>query len=402
MDNIFKKLILFLVVVCCIVLAVNQNKPVPVNWEKSYDRHDKNPYGTYILDQELPVLLPFDSLVRTQSDLYSFLTSGEIDTLRNSNILMIGPLDAIDEPTVKRLFSYVEKGNTAMILMPYLSNALTDTLDIDMKYSSEASDLNYYQLTNENLSHQQFSYDIIDQYFIDIPDSARTKVRVLGNRITRTKQGANLIQVPIGKGKIILGINPMAFTNYFLLESNNHLYAQSVLSYLPEQTTYYFVKPDTNNLDKEQNSNSIMRFVFNNPPLKWAWRLFLASMILFIVFTAKRKQKIIPIIAPLKNNSLDFVKTISNLYIDNKDYSNIIQKSIFYTLEKIRNKYAISTKVLDQTFIEQFAKKSGKDPKDIKAFAQFVNQFNKNQQIGNKNQLLELNTLTQKIIDYKI
>ncbi|MHC5202209.1 hypothetical protein [Myroides sp. LJL119] len=399
MKNIIQKLLLILVITSCIVLAVNLNQTPPINWSETYHREDKIPYGSFILDQELQGIMQNDSIIRTSDNLYSFLTSGIIDTLNPSNLVMIGPLDYIDKPTTKRLFQYIEKGNTVMLLMPYIDHALTDTLMIQIKYNYSTTDQNSYQLTNKNLSNQVFSYDYFDAYHFDIPDTARSKITVLGNKISQGKSQPNLILVPLKQGQLILGLNPIAFTNYFLLQSNNHLYAQSVLSYLPNQTTYFFIKPDKLSSQNQHNSDSIMRFVFANPALKWAWRLFLLTFFLFALFTAKRKQKIIPIISPLRNNSVDFVKTISNLYIQNKDYTDIMQKSIFYTLEKIRTKYYIQTQELNQDFVEQLAKKSLKNIQDIQNFTNFVNQFYQNKQTGNKELLLELNKLTQQIID---
>jgi hypothetical protein len=52
-------------------------------------------------------------------------------------------------------------------------------------------------------------------------------------------------------------------------------------------------------------SMSPMRFILNNPPLRYAWYLLLLGLLIFVLFNAKRKQRIVPVIEPLKNTSLD-------------------------------------------------------------------------------------------------
>ena len=62
----------------------------------------------------------------------------------------------------------------------------------------------------------------------------------------------------------------------------------------------------------------------------------LLSIILFIFFNAKRRQRIIPIIEPLVNSTVDFTKTIGNLYFQQNNNADLINKKIIKPLEKIK------------------------------------------------------------------
>ena len=54
-----------------------------------------------------------------------------------------------------------------------------------------------------------------------------------------------------------------------------------------------------------------------------------------MIFNAKRRQRVVPIINPLPNTTLDFTKTIGNLYYQEGNHQNIVDKKIIYFLEKI-------------------------------------------------------------------
>ena len=62
----------------------------------------------------------------------------------------------------------------------------------------------------------------------------------------------------------------------------------------------------------------------------------------------KRKQRIIPVITPLKNTSLEFVETIGRLYYQKGTRSGIAHKKIIFFLDFIRTRYNIATNVFNQ------------------------------------------------------
>ena len=115
-----------------------------------------------------------------------------------------------------------------------------------------------------------------------------------------------------------------------------------------------------------------MRFISEHPPLKWAYWLLWLALLLFLIFNSKRKQRIIPIIKPLENTTIDFTKTIANLYFQDKNYKIIIRKKIIYFLEKVRTNYYLDTSKLDEEFALKLAHKSGKNEDDIKKLVELI------------------------------
>jgi hypothetical protein len=80
----------------------------------------------------------------------------------------------------------------------------------------------------------------------------------------------------------------------------------------------------------------------------------------------KRKQRIIPIIKPLANTTLQFVTTIGNLYFQRGDHKNIAEKKILFFMDQIRTKYWINTTSLDETFIHTLGTKAGRPVEDAR------------------------------------
>ena len=403
MNSSLKKFgIALLVLVACIFLY-EKGKTKPIYWHETYNNKDKNPYGLYIFDQEVEKLLQGKTFTRFSTDLFTFLYQPNYDTVTPSNLLVVsGEFVDLDQYTAKHLKTYIEKGNTAFIFADKLSNSFLEVFGLQYQETNsenyDTRSTSVLALTNPKLTTQKFRIKTpVDPQSFEILDSVKNKVDILGYRTLKdTIKQVNVVRIKEGEGQLILGSSPLIFTNYYLLESNNHLYVEGVLSYLPPRDITYMLVQHTG--DKEESS-SLLRFIFEHPALTWAWYFFLLALVVFTLFTAKRKQRIIPIIPTVKNTTVAFTKTVSNLYIQSKDYNDLIHKSIIYTLEKIRRIYAIDTTQLDEKFVQQLQVKTNKDKTDILAFVNLVNQYRASSFLATAEDLVRLHQVTKKIID---
>ncbi|WP_244299013.1 hypothetical protein [Flavobacterium nitrogenifigens] len=141
-----------------------------------------------------------------------------------------------------------------------------------------------------------------------------------------------------------------------------------------------------------------MRYIWSQPALKSAWYLGLLGILIFMIFNAKRKQRVVPIIKPLQNLTVDFTKTIGNLYYQEGDHTNIIDKKIIYFLEKIRTDYLLDTSKLDDDFITKLHYKTGKDEKDIRDVVQLINDHRNSYHGSLEEDLIKINTAIEKIL----
>ena len=77
--------------------------------------------------------------------------------------------------------------------------------------------------------------------------------------------------------------------------------------------------------------------------------------LILLSFNAKRKQRIVPVEEPLRNTSLDFVKSIGNLYLQEGDFHDMMAKKAQYFLNKVRMDLLIDTQNLDEEFTKKIA-----------------------------------------------
>jgi hypothetical protein len=215
---------------------------------------------------------------------------------------------------------------------------------------------------------------------------------VLGYQDASDKNQPNFIRIPFGEGQFLLHTQPAAFSNFHLLKNDHYQYAESILSYLPEGTIYW----NSGLRDGKNISSSSFRYINSQPGLKWAFRIGLIAILIFIFFNAKRKQRIIPEITPLKNTTVDFTKTIGNLYYQEGNHHTIIEKKIIYFLEHIRNEYMIDTYALDEKFVEKLHLKSGKSFEDIQKAVSLIKKH-RHQFQSTEADVIEINKAIEKL-----
>ena len=187
-------------------------------------------------------------------------------------------------------------------------------------------------------------------------DSCKHPVRVLTT--TQTTNDTVFIDITYGKGHIFLHTVPTAFANINMINLEKYDFGFRCLSYLPQNSKIVW--------DEYQKQGAIgegsdFKVMLSNPPLRIALYIILGGLLLFMIFRAKRTQRIIPVIKPPVNSSLEFLSTLSNLYYKKKDFHTIIEKRHAYFLDYIRKHYYMSTENIDNEFINILSAKSGGD-----------------------------------------
>ena len=149
------------------------------------------------------------------------------------------------------------------------------------------------------------------------------------------KKVPTAVSVPYGKGEVIFVSSPLLFTNSGMLEGNTFVYIFRLMSYLadlPVYRTEAYVKTDAM-LVAEQ---SPFREFIKRPPLRWALYLALLGVVLFMIFTARRRQRVIPIMSKPANRSLEFIQLIGTLYYQRKDHVDLVRKKFKLFAEELR------------------------------------------------------------------
>lgn len=397
MNNTIKIYIVFFILFLAGIIYIDAVKPKPVNWFPSYDLTKKDPFGLYVLDKESSGLFEENKIQKVIKTLYEFFNSEnalvDVEYDYSGTIFLVSENYNLDSKSDKELFYFVGDGNTAFISCKDFPEMLMDSLNFSIDSRLRLSDTVNVWMANKNLGLEKYNLNIGagNIYFSEIDTLTTT---VLGYQGKDNKKEINFIKVPYKEGYFYLHTQPASFTNYHLLKDNHFEYTEKILSYIPEGNLFWLVK-DQNG---EIASDSPLRYVLSQPALKWAWLLFLAGMLLFIIFNAKRKQRIVPILKPLANTTVDFTKTIGNLYYQEGDHQNIINKKIIYFFEKIRNEYLIDTTVLDENFEKKLQLKTGKNIQDIKELVWLIKRINGPYYLCVEEDLIEINNAIEKII----
>lgn len=386
-----KAAVIILIVLLGIVVGIyfwysNIEKP-KYNWHETYKNDKKEPYDTYVISEMLEKYFPAKKFNVIRKPLHESLprTSG-------NNYVFIGSGMFLDSLSELKLLEYVERGNNAFLSIPRLPYAFEDTLNLSIceyyyafdYYTDSVARLNFYNPNFKSDQAYEFPYRFLNDtghyswsYIIDTCVNSDASPVYFANM---NDSLPNYMRVAYGKGYFYIHTTPLAFTNVQLLNKRSAEYASKVFSYLPEADIYWdeFSKiPIEYKMDEKEGGQlrwekSPLYFILSQPALKTAWYLILALSLLFILFRAKRRQRIIPILEPNTNTSLEFAETIGRIYYLQNDHKKLASQKMKLFLESIRNRYNLSTNTIDETFFLKLAQKSQVPEKEIeKLFENF-------------------------------
>jgi len=380
-----------------IAMLVNDlTKPKPIDWSPSFLSSKKSPYGAYVLYNEFKTFLPKSEIRNVHITPYEFFSKNyqylENDKGKKSiyfflnNYMEIGKESSID------LLDYVDRGNTVFMASHSFPKYLRDSLHFEVQNNFEIQTEIIFELANKKVSRTKYNYDkaVGNTYFKEL-DSATTTVLGYSKVDVNKKKHINFIKIEYGDGNFILCTQPFAFTNYHMLESNHAVYVSNVFSYLPDDDILW----DNRSKAQTEEIKSELRFILSKPALKYGWFTALGAIFLFIIFRAKRRQRIVPIIEKLPNTSIAFAKTIGNLYYQEGDPKDIIHKKITFFLEYLRNTYLLDTQNLNSDFKKRLHHKTGVDKEEINRLVDYIVNLSNTSELK-ENSLLTLNKLINK------
>ncbi len=326
-------------------------RPRPVNWTPTYANKDKIPYGTRALFGLLPEVFPGQPVRTLRVPLSEALHDPELPG--ESSYISISRYYDPGEGELEALFDYVENGGYAFISALSFPDSLLHRLSLDMEDIPGSKTAHRIRFENQQLS-TPYAF----------PKSGSTTCfKVLDIRHA-TLLGTNEYRRPVhlkvkfGRGSFFLHCIPVAFTNYYLLSPGTASYAFEALSYLPVAPVYWDEYQKQGRIGS--GNSSVLRYIAATPALKAAWYVAVFGLLAYVLFAGKRKQRVIPVIAPPKNASLEFIKTVGNLYFLKGDHAHAAQKRTQYFNMYIRDKMGINADVLPQAELAaQLASKSG-------------------------------------------
>lgn len=384
---LFAMLVLF--VLFCLLQV---NLPKKFVWSPTFSHVDKQPFGCFVFDSVLTQSLPNGYHVTKKT----FFQLDQEHAKEKISVLMVVDQHNLKQLDVKYLCNIARRGGKVMVVASSSfddgRNADTVVVDeLERTFKVKIEDGTYFSLRgilSGLRAHDNDMYDTIywnnretmyaaqpykmfynmvgGTLFVDSVPKVKRLAYTLSTagydykhdslyvgdftsfdtivdekeRIERIdtfaiKKVPTAVSVPYGKGEVIFVSSPLLFTNYGMLEGNTSVYIFRLMSYLadlPVYRTEAYVKTDAM-LVAEQ---SPFREFIKRPPLRWALYLALLGVVLFMIFTARRRQRVIPIMSKPANRSLEFIQLIGTLYYQRKDHVDLVRKKFKLFAEELR------------------------------------------------------------------
>lgn len=362
-----RKYVVMLAVLVTGLVVLELAAPRPVDWTLSFQRDDSRPYGGRILYTLLPHLFPGGPRQPVDAPPFTVLR----DTLfRGVTYLFLTDTFAPDAAEAERLLAFVARGNTVFVGAHRFEGPFADSLRL--RTAARPAVPAIPGLTDEdsvavNLVHPALAApegfyvpEALARYHFTRFDTARTTL--LGED---GRGAANLIRMTAGMGRLVLTSSPLLYTNYALRRPDRAEYAYRVLGRLPDGPLWW----DAHYKPIRREAATPLRFVLSDPALRWAYYLALGGLLLFLVFGGRRRQRVIPVIAPPKNETAAFVRTVGHLYARQADPATLAERMMRYFLEDLRTRYHVALPPGAPGFAARLVERTGIDPALAEALA---------------------------------
>ncbi len=390
-----KILIIAIIAIIGLITFFEASEPNSISWFPSYSKTDKIPIGTFVAYNSMKDVYTVKDVNQPP---YEFLLDN--DSIAGTYVFINGTV-GFDDSELDRILNWVQKGNTLFVSAQSISSNLLDTLLLETDNLVSLNKITtkpIVTLVNTNLKKPTpylFDKDTKNSYFNEIDTLKTTALGVvqLYNDTLEIKQPKiNYIQQDFGDGKVLLHTFPEAFSNYFTLTDKNYEYTQNLLTYIDRDDTILW---DNYYKSGKTFYTSPLYLLFKNRYLKWGYYTLLIGALLFVIFEGKRKQRSIPVMEPLKNQTLAFTRTISGMYFEKQQHKEIVEKQNLLFLDYIRNELRVPTDSIDDQILKDIAARSNNNIDDTKKLFIYFNELN-TKGVVKKEELLELYQLITK------
>ncbi len=407
-------------------------------WRPTLESRDKNPYGAWLAHESLKFFFP-NAKQETLPGQFRYTSIDDAMRYNESgrSLLVAQGLDfyiSNDEWTA--LKDFVERGNELVIFSSHLDNKIETELklykqkcggedylfnqftvtDKDLKPLQLANDTTKYGYTGRPIrsyfeinADTVFYYASVLQYENTETDSAvadsavytiegedtsityykrnppvpagadqyydveaeKLMYRLKADTLGYVKNNVNFVRYKLGDGHITLHAAPLTISNYFLLQSPNEKYLSGIWQTLPGDIAHVYWCDYFKHSDETTDSNVLWRY----PATRYAIILGLLAILIYVLFEGKRKQRIIPVIPMLKNDSVSFIETVGRLYYNKGNHKNLAEKMTMQFLEWVRTHYFLNTNLLNEQFIAQLTIKSGQPEAKVRMLLDMIHEI---------------------------
>ncbi|MCQ2288803.1 MAG: DUF4092 domain-containing protein [Muribaculaceae bacterium] len=361
---------LFLIVCLCffvLTAIVKINAPVKYDWDDQFSYRSTQPLGCALFDSVMKASLPgrYSVTPRTLAECASK------DTCRMTYLLMQSSIVG-DSLFLANVVEMLERGDNVVIATTLIySDEFGRRVGVyvngnevsSWNVSRESSSVKWcksgekYRVKNMFIKNELEIYDEAftplmsrdsleyygsgGRYYDYIPDTDSTLV--IPDKI-EMKDGTFAMAAirNLGKGKLMIVSSPYFFTNYAMRYESMRYLSMRLLSQVKDLPIVRIdeTMPDEGEITPELH-DSKFRVMLSYPSLKWALYLAVFTVLLSMFFTARRRQRIIPVIKAPENQNIAMVRHIGSLYYSRRDHLDLLTKKYQYFAEELRRRVMV-------------------------------------------------------------
>lgn len=357
----YKRLVIGFIVLFVLFVFTKLTEPKPTDWDENLRDDQKNPYDTYILHKSLSDIFKDVETQNVKVPFYNFMDENVAENDSNQAYIAIAPELDFTKIEVHQLLSFIQKGNYAFLSAESFGAELRDSLRLSPHslYFDvlDSSRVNFSDSSIRVPRGYSFYSQTIDKYFDSLPKKYPTEILGIIDQNNKT----NFVKINIGKGSLYVHAAPICFSNAFQLYKSNYQYTEKVLSYLPQKiNNLYWDEYYTRG--RNDQVQTPFRYFLTHFWLRIGFYLAWILLVLYVLFSGKRKQRLIPIINPPRNTTAEFINTISSLYYNQKSGPEIFEKKVYHWLAFIRNYLQLNTdEVSTNEFWQKLSEKTNID-----------------------------------------
>lgn len=333
-------------------------------WYETLDKRNTQPYD---LDLWYKTLKESWSLKEIDSP-----TEEQLNELQaNSTLFTTDDEIVSDSISTKLVLDYVRRGGTFFFANnspPYeimQQLGVPDSLDFYEYHSEDTLTLTF----RDSIAPRKGAYDFNYQFEAELDKHSWLSISADAYDKTLKQIGFKryaflpdssvcIAYIPLGKGKIIFHLNPILLSNYYYIQPQGYAHLVNTLALFNTKTIYWVSEPIQHDLPQAFDK-SPLRKIYDHPSLSWAWRLALVALLIYLLSQLRRKQKVIPILVPNENTTIEFVRATTQLYFNSNGHHPIARELYGIFMNGIRSRYGIDTNLEKAQLAEAIAKRSG-------------------------------------------
>jgi len=294
----------------------------------------------------------FSGINQNEASLYTGLN--RLDSLKQFSFISFTGTFNPGKQSTGALARFVRRGNHAFIAARHFGKEFRTHFDISVRtgaYNPGGDSISIHMTSPQSLQQEPFYFFRAFPYnvFTGLDSSSALPLS------KTVKDQPVMLRIEVGEGALFLHSAPQCFTNYNLLKRNNYRYAEAALSHLPDEQLIW----DAHYKPFNRKPDTPLRFILSRPSLRMAYYVLLVAALLFLFFNARRRQRAIPVWEKPVNTSLNYVRTVGQLYFRQRNDRQLARKKIQHWQEFLRSRFYTETRDYSSAEADRIADKTG-------------------------------------------